>query len=455
MQIFKLIGNLNIDSSKKTVAFFDKGDQEKYTHIYGAARVIKEHIKNNYNIITIGMGCGLVDNYYEFTRSYSDELLRKVDDKDYKTKNEKQIRKALDNDFKELPHLDYCILGTDDPFRIPLTNYARKKFDKHLYDLQNEYFDYVGESEDVISKINEVNKLVLKDWMGKVSPIAFSTKDNSIPMYLMRFLTEIGKLDKVIAFAIDPSLYEPYFSGNNIKLKQYYFANDNRGTRKYEQLDIAQLQHLVYDVKHGKDRFGFEKTKNMFFAGSLFQDKGNRIKIWEEFLRDFKDESSSYYIPLRKNGGVLRGKENERQIKTLQEQYNKLYSEVINHPCYKQASGPEYKTDIVKEYRYGMIFRCVSYYDSLNFRPVLYSSMGILPLLDYAYDPEYLQIPKNIQDKIVVRSSNDIEQKIKYFNENKNERLKIIEDLRKIFRIDYYLDDPKKAVEEVVKKILE
>lgn len=66
--IFELQGELTLDPKKKTIAFMDKGAKEGYSHIYGAARVIKEKLRDQFNIITIGFGCGLTNNYYEIKR---------------------------------------------------------------------------------------------------------------------------------------------------------------------------------------------------------------------------------------------------------------------------------------------------------------------------------------------------------------------------------------------------
>ena len=48
---------------------------------------------------------------------------------------------------------------------------------------------------------------------------------------------------------------------------------------------------------------------------------------------------------------------------------------------YKEALLPSEVNDKTKRYKYGMIFRCVSINDSLNFRPVLYAYSDIVPFL--------------------------------------------------------------------------
>jgi len=96
---------------------------------------------------------------------------------------------------------------------------------------------------------------------------------------------------------------------------------------------------------------------------------------------------------------------------------------------------PEEYEDTVKTFQYGLILRCISHCDSLNFRPILYARLRILPLLDPGYDPDYLQIPKDIQDKIRVKDSDDIAEKVKYFDKNTKEREELLNRLEDLFGV--------------------
>lgn len=464
--LFELQGELVIDPNKTTILFFDKGDQTAYTYIYGAARAIKDELQKHYNVITIGTGCKLPYNYYKVNRGKTSTLLRKVDSpEDYIDKNTAVIEKWMDESFKDLPEIEYIILGTDDFFRLPLTSYVRKSVSSQLCDMQNEFFDYIGDDKELIDKINEANKDTLKNWGKKVSPLAFSTKDYSLMMGAILHIHKRGKLKKnVISFSVDPAIYTPFFHLNNIPSKFYYFAEDKRGTRNFEQLDISQLQHIVYGRRFDNKIDDWGETtpskndnhdKNMFFAGTIFQEKGSRVKIWDEFLDGVKSEDCSYYIPLRKNGIIMNPNgPNDRQINFLEERFKELYDKVRSHKNFKGGLTPEQLHKEQRQYKYGMIFRCVSINDSLNMRPVLYAYEGILPLLDYQYDPAYLQIPKHIQDRIVVHSAEEIDERIKYFNENDNERMNVLNELRELFRIDEYINNPDEMLKEQIMKII-
>lgn len=105
--IFKLQGELILDKNKPTIAFVDKGDINGFTHIYGAARVIKEKLKDQYNIIEIGAGCKTTNNYYELKRDVTDSFLRKVDDPEhYIKRNSDKLEQSFIESFKDLPELD-------------------------------------------------------------------------------------------------------------------------------------------------------------------------------------------------------------------------------------------------------------------------------------------------------------------------------------------------------------
>jgi hypothetical protein len=462
--IFKLMGNLIIDESKPTVIFMDKGNHNSYTHIYGPARIVKENIKDKYNIITIGAGCGLTDNYYELQRGATDSLLRKEGNgPDYKEKNAITMRSWLDDSFVDLPVVDHIILGTDDFFRLPLQRFCGKEYSEFLYNMQNEFFDYIGTDSDIIQKIDEMNTDMTSNWDKRVSPYAFSTKDYFWFMECIGYINKVNKLNKeLIAFSIDPAIYTPYFDKMGIKTKLFYFADDARGTRNFQQLDISQLQHIIYDEKFKPktlDSFfddEVKKTHNMFFAGTLFQDKGSRRFIWDKFLKDVKSDDCSYYIPLRKNG-INKSKDgrSERAETTLKETaaFTELYNNVIEHKNYKEALLPSEVNDKTKRYKYGMIFRCVSINDSLNFRPVLYAYSDIVPFLDTQYDPDCLQIPKHIQEKLLVANAWDIDERIKYFNDNDSVRIEILNELKDLFNINQYINDPQTAIDNQIKKI--
>lgn len=460
--IFELQGQLILDPHKPNIIFIDKGDVNDFTHIYGAARILKEKLKEQYNIITIGAGCKLENNYYAIQRQHTKQLLRKNEDTDSYIKNVNTMENWLSDSFKDLPVIDYIMLGTDDFFRLPLTSYESPSSSKFLNGMMNEYFDYIDEDETIIEHINSINKKVVDKWNQFVSPYAFSTQDYNLFCTAIEYINRVGKLKhKVVGFSIDPAIFTPYFELNDIPNSFYYFANDSRGTRNFKQLDIAQLQHL-YNNKFNKPAFDdwddepVKKTKNLLFAGSIFQDKGPRSELWNKFLKDIQSDDCSFYIPLRKNG-IIKKKDgrSERMESILKEsKFKELYEDVISNKNTKGGIPPTVLAEEDQKYKYGMVFRCVSFNDSLNFKPVLYTFKNIVPFLDPMYDPKYQQIPKEIQDRLVVHSAKDIDEKIAFFNNNNGEREKVLQDLKCLFHVDDYINNPDKMIQEQIKKII-
>lgn len=459
--MFELQGELIIDGSKPTIMFFDKRDLSEYTHIYGAARIVKEYLKPYYNIIEVGMGCNIYNNYYEIKRNFTNVLKRKAQDENYIEYNAKLMQESLERTFKDLPVIDYIILGTDDFFRLPLTSYCNKGESEYLHSMMNEFFDYVGDDKESMDRIDKMNERIIENWDKSVSPIAFSTKDLTYFYKVIEHIHNTNRLKhNVISMSIDPVIYTPFFDKKGIPAKYYYFADDTRGTRNFKKFDTAQLQHIVYDKKFEIDDWtepDNTKTDNLFFAGTVFQEKGSRKFIWDEFLKDVKSEKCSYFIPLRKNG-ITKARngnaERQEEILKTEEIFIELYNDIISNKNYKGVLLPNELNDKTKHFKYGMVFRCVSHNDSLNFRPVLYTYMDIVPFLDYQYDPECLQVPKHIQDKILVHNANEIDEKIKYFNENDNERITVLNELKELFEIDEYINNTNNKIIEQVKKII-
>jgi len=120
---------------------------------------------------------------------------------------------------------------------------------------------------------------------------------------------------------------------------------------------------------------------------------------------------------------------NAKNVNKVVEKFNELHQDVINHPMYADHLVPAEYEDVVKRYKYGMVFRCVSYYDSLNFRPILYARLRILPLLDPEYDPTFIQIPEEIQKHLIVRDDKEITERVRYFNENPQHREELLDQL--------------------------
>ena len=452
----------NIDKSKPSILFISGTSKiDKYTHVQGAQRYIKDLLSDQYNIVYLNTGGDEPNSYIQSNGgNYKDKLYRKAEHSDYLKANHAILEDMLHKDLADCPVFDYIILGTDDFFRLPLTRFCSKKYNLSLFEKQNEYFDTITNTD--LEDINGItNKILDKyEWDRTVSPIAFSFSNSAIAYKVVKFLYDNDKLkNEVIGFIIDPTFYTPFFKYNNIPLRNLYFENDKRGTRDMEKWPIAQFQHIVYtkqfqnsfDKSHVKDR-------NLCFAGTILQSKGGRVELWEKFLRDVKSEKCTYWIPMKKNGINKKGTSSKVVSKNMDLVLKYFSSELVDSIKYSKHFGgeilPIQHEELVEKFKYGMVLRCVSCDDSLNFKPILYTYKGVLPLLDPMYDPDYLQIPKHIQDKIVVKDAAAIDERIEYFNTNEEERVELLNELAEIFMIDDFVNNEEETVKKYIQQLI-
>ena len=455
-----------LDPEKKTILIFD-GNIKKPTHIYGTGRVLVDRLKKQFNIVNATRANSKMMNSIFMDLDITKHLKRSYDSETYIEENKKVIDMKYDEVIKKIGPIEYIIIGTDFGFFLPFTTYVPHNISAELNELYNEFFDYICDDKDVIEKIDKANDAVILDFNKKVSAYAFSTNIQNHSLNFVRRINETGNLkNKVLAMVIDPALYTPWFNKQNIPAEFLYFENDKRGTRNFKKFPIGQYQHLVYDkeLKEQESSIFFDdepeivQDQNFFFVGSIFQTKGTRYTMWNKFFNDFNFDNSTLFVPLKTNGVNLKSLSDKvlnNNIKKIKSKFgDELINKIQKHPCYGGCINPQLLVNTISRYKYGMILRCVSSADSLNFRPILYTSLNILPFLDPQYDPTYLQIPKEIQEKIVVSNSNDIIERIEYYNKNIEEREYIIKQLRVLFMIDEFENNRETMVTKYIKEII-
>lgn len=466
MKIFEQIGDLVIDPNKPSIAIFDHGDMNKYKYCLTTVQTIEENLKDQFNFIHFGTNLNITKNYFKMNLKFVDGLKRKTDkslpeDFNHFEYNDNMIQNSFKESFHELPEFEYILISADQQFLLPLTTYNEKDSTDYVKNRSNEFFDYLGNDPVILEDIDRTNERIIKNNFSKISPIAFSTNIQHYSFMAVKMLHDMGKLKKkVLSFLVDPIFYSPFFDKNNIPHQEYFFANDTRGTRNFKEFPIAQFQHLVYDEKMLNQNLDdwdepeeVVQDHNFFFAGSLFHGKGDRPKLWHKFLSGITDEKSNFFIPIKKNGIIKKGAaRTDAMTNKVQESFPELYEEVTNHPLFKDGVLPDKLEQVTSKYKYALIMRCVSSEDSLNFRPVLYAKQNILPFLDPMYDPDYLQIPEGIQNKLRVESAEDIERLIKYYNEHDDERQLLLKKLEHVFEIHKYSDSNfvKQKIKEVI-----
>lgn len=455
--------NICIDHSKKTIVMYDKENPDEYSHVYGTGRVFYEYLSKQYNIIMFNTGLQSkhIKNQITIDRNFiHHNYYRIANVPNAKEKNLYKFYLALDELFKslEINSVEYFIGIADMHFQLPFKNYVNSRNDNCFDNLKNTFFDTASDDKVLIEKIDLATKKVINDMAGNVGILAFSSRYTHVGFFLPLYLHNTGMLKhKCIFFSIDPTLFSPFFINHGIPSKFLYFADDTRGTRKFEKFDIAQFQHIVYEPKFlGSELFESKKDKTFLFYGTIFQEKGPRKDVYYQFLHDLSIPNSAMYVPLYKNKSVV-NKKNENHFKNLNlDQFGKLYDDVLNHPLIEKNKTlyPANIPNELKKYKYNFIPRCVSPEDSLNFRPILSALCDSLPLIDHMYDPCNLQIPKKLNDALIVKNSDDIMKKIEYYNKHEDERLHLIEGLKTHFGIHEYLENQDLVVKNKIKCII-
>ncbi len=389
-------------------------------------------------------------------------LRKKQDPENYLKINKETLDQAINNVLDDLPFCEYVFIVGNTTLTLPIGNYCPKLTDEELYHNNSEYFDTLNDDKLHVIKVID-NKLFGDDaaFLRKFSPFAIATYMQTQFMYFIKHMHQQKKFNKIVTYVTDPNLFRNFFEYHQMQADLYYFENDTRGSRNFKKADIAQIQHLVYKKKFGLDARDnsfddwdteeIKKTKNVIFAGTIFHDKGSRLFIWDEFLSKYNDPDSDYYIPLKKNGIITKKAEYPHQIEKVKafDEFNS----VINHISYKQFILPEVLESRLPNYKYGLIFRCVSVHDSLTLKPVQYLMYDVLPFIDYKYDPSFLQFPEHLQKKLVIKNHQDLEDKVKYYNVHDDQRLELLHELKTFFKIYDYDERGDQLLDEEINRV--
>ncbi len=444
-KLFKEI-NLNIDFSKPCIVFITYHSiKSNFAHTYGWGELLidyyREHNKDS-NIIIIGVEDLDIIKDYPNVYQYDNAAYIKMNKKELKNsdqiKNNKEynyniLLQKFDAQFSKLK-VSKVFLLTDLYFFLLPGPYVAKKVSPELNAMSNEFHDYVGINDQRMETIKKIQKSVVVN-IDKFLSLKFaSMSKRNIFMKLMKYFSR-ERYVAYYGFVIDPVFFHPWFTENNLDLQLFSFENDFRGTREYHKFPLGQLQHLVYE--DNTEYVHTEKTKDFIFVGSILGEKRVKEKAWFTLLDELKLKNSSIYVPLVSSGVITKDNGvSERRKKTAKVKYEDLVERIGNHPMFKGHLYPSNLNAELAKYRYGMVLRCISYNDSVNFRPILYTALNVIPILDFKYDPEYMQIPKDIQDKLIVYSAKDIEDRVKYYNVHPKERQNVLTLLKKLFNID-------------------
>ncbi len=458
----EVIEYMELDGSKENVVFLtSKAVKYEYTHGF-VNKFIMDTVAKDYNIIIVGM-LNKDDIKYFQDRGYrnivnisnnpgiTEKLIRSKDfvptpECDWFRVHNQTV--VVDSISKVLGDIKIKAVSIGLPsFMLPLMEHVlkpEKDANPVLKDLQNEYFDYVGSDLNVIKAIHQTNDRVNAVPLTGMSPLAFSQNENAAHAGVLECIINNNPGCLSYNYIIDPVYHWTYADHLGYKSTKFYFADDHRGTRDFTHMPMGEMQCLFgseYQVKED-----IECPKDFCFYGSIFYGKGERHKMYEKFLKGLEGldpEKNSMYIPTTLNGIICNQKEAKRKTTMMakymaDEKYahlKELKDEIEANPLYKGSFLPTEQFKVVSEYKYSLLLRCTSSYDSLNFRPAFYAMAGVLPFIDSEYDPDYLQIPREIQDKLRVENGQDIKDKIEYYNSNPQEQYLLILELRILFKI--------------------
>lgn len=336
-------------------------------------------------------------------------------------------------------NISKVIIGNETLAVLPSTGHGPGEYGP----LKERFFDYVGKDQAKVEEINTISSRLSKKINGMYNVLAYNYWMKNLTYNFVKYCSLKEHYEMTYFPVIDPKVFHLGYTLNDIPCTMHYFADDNRGTREYTQFPISEMQHLIYE---DLDLYNGPKTKDFVFYGTILNTNGPKITRWNQYLRNLNLESADYFIPLRFNGlfatekeaNRFKGKLNEKSLNSATETQQEIYASIRDHKSYSGHFYPDKQYEICKDYKYTLIVCCGSFEDSLNYRPVFSAIAGMLPFIDPQFDPEYLYIPKKIQDKLRVNSEKDIQDKISYYNTNDTERLSLLQELRDLFDLDNF-----------------
>jgi len=453
----------NVNENKENCLFITKdylnGNRKMQ---FGQNKYIIESLSEKYNLFFLDLGKSKTQNDIfrkDKTKNYilflpdgwdrfRDRLLRKKTSG--KTGNEVNdfnvylTMKEYELFFSDL-RIDRIFIQAHTYSVIPSTEYAKGR--------DNSFHDYIGNDKTELKEIADLNKKLFDRIYDFVAPpLAFMWFINFVYYTLLTYLSKSGNIKSCNVMTDDPSTSWSYFFENigMPNFNTWYFADDNRGTRNFKGFPLLQFR-----IMHGLDELKkplFSQKKKLLYNGSILNNRGecSRYTQWKRYLKNLNIPNSSIYTFLKFNSDSEIKSKAESNIKKLEDEgFLDIYKEVINHKMYKGMHGKNSEFQIAQDYDYVLCLKPLTKYDSLNQKPG-YCMLDVLPLLAEDYDPENLyKIPIDIKKKITVSSSKDIEDKVKYFDKHKEERIEIINRLKEHFKFE----DIRKNYKEIIKNI--
>jgi hypothetical protein len=323
--------------------------------------------------------------------------------------HKKLVSDGIDSFLSLLPELSFSngvneihILGGSETV-FPKKTYSKVEPYKSL---ENSFHDFLEEGhEDVIDSLYTENPLI----HFPISTFMYAYSASLITSIL--FAKKSGSLERVTLFCVDPTSSIRFLKKYGIEVKEYYIVEDKRGTRNYERFNYALPIYQEFQKRVEKNPLGLDETIDFVFGGRLFAE--NRKEDFGRFFANLNGVSKKIFTPSTMS---LKDKETFSEYKNF---YPPIpYWDLINE---------------LKNARYTLLIRPWTKNDSVNIRLYEALSLGVLPLVADNYDPESLQIDRELFSSLGLIVSNSEEIKIRINNTSEEDRTSIVSLLKEIY----------------------
>jgi hypothetical protein len=463
--LFRSFNVQPLDPSKETmVLVFSKlVFSKEQDHIIGWYRnMVKDVLEPRFNLVWIGVDndpsrileMGYSNVYtihnadFEYIKAKEFKRAKEMEEGSKSSSWEYNKNIILERFATELPSItpEYLMWLDERWAFLPLKDYWSKKqaapelVEKNVVNGGNEFHDYIGSDEDALRYIKEVSQQVNQKYDYHVGILTFTYWMKNLlynlGAYYIQKSKAAGTFKKSYYFVIDPGAYYRVFDSISPSHSNFAMAEDFRGTRDFTGFPVAEMQHFLHDKPWDIDK---KKRSKFIFYGTIFLSKKTRKNLWDTYLRELRGDDIDIYVPPKMDGHISERKKEGMSMTRLQERVKEdadiaeLWESVSAHPHYRGYLDTQELNNVLAGYEYGLIAKNIARYDSINFRPALYVALDVFPLLDYRYDPDYKGIPAHIQERILVKSHADILDKIKYFDENPEEKALVMHELKEHF----------------------
>lgn len=485
-KLINLIRSHNIqplDPDKETMAliFSKLTFSKEQDHIIGWYRnMVKEVLEPKYNLVWLGADndpTRLIEMGYSNIYTVHHADFEEVKAKKFKRAKEMEEssdissweynRDVMLSHFNsEMPNISpEYVMWLDERWAfLPLKDYWSKKTspvtikDSGIVNSGNEFHDYIGNDDIAKEYIHKICDNVNSKYDYHVGILTFTYWMKNIIQNLGKWCIDNsvkkGNFKKSYYFVIDPGSYYRIFDGISPNHSNFAMAEDFRGTRDFNFFPIQEMQHFLYEKPWAVD-----KTKKMKFCfyGTIFLSKKTRKNLWDTYLRNLRGVDIDIYVPPKMDGHISERRKEGASISRLNDRVKddsdiaELWESVSNHPNYRGYLDTQELNSVLAKYEYSLIAKNIARYDSINFRPALYVALGVFPLLDYRYDPDFKGIPKEIQEKIIVHSHEEITERIAYYDKNPEEKEKVMHDLKVHFNYYKFKEEWKAIIENQLK----